>query len=245
MSSALAGRRFLVTAGGSGIGLATVRRLVEAGARVAVSDIDPQRVDAVTAEFGADAVLGIVADSGMPEQVDACFASASERWGGLDGLFNNAGVTAPRVPLSDLDFDVAARVASVNLLGTFHMMQHMLRHAAGRPAVILNNSSGTALQAAPNTGFYSATKAAIISLTRTAAVEAAPHIRVNAILPGPTETPTLLAAPAERKAQFLADVPLGRFGKPEEIAALAFWLLSDESSFVTGAVFTADGGVTA
>ncbi|MGP6178648.1 SDR family NAD(P)-dependent oxidoreductase [Microbacterium sp. A196] len=245
MSATLASRRFLVTAGGSGIGLATVRRLVKAGARVAVSDIDPDRVDAVAVEFGADAVFGIVADSGDPEQIDGCFASASAHWGGLDGLFNNAGITAPRVPLADLDPAIAERVASVNLLGTFRMMQHMLRHAADRPSVILNNSSGTALQAAPNTGFYSATKAAIISLTRTAAVEAAPHIRVNAILPGPTETPTLLAASPERKSQFLADVPLGRFGTPDEIAALAFWLLSDESSYVTGAVFTADGGVTA
>lgn len=245
MSTDLSGRRFLVTAGGAGIGRATVARLVAAGARVAVSDIDADRVEALTAEFGADAVHGIVADSGDPEQVDRCFASAVDRWGGLDGLFNNAGITAPRVPLAELDFEVAARVASVNLLGTFRTMQHMMRHAADRPAVILNNSSGTALQAAPNTGFYSATKAAVISLTRTAAVECAPNIRVNAILPGPTETPTLLAAPPERKAQFLADVPLGRFGKPQEIAALAFWLLSDESSFVTGAVFTADGGVTA
>ncbi|PWB98053.1 SDR family NAD(P)-dependent oxidoreductase [Salinibacterium hongtaonis] len=244
----LAGKSIIVTAGGNGIGLATARALVENGARVAIVDISADAVAAAVAELGSDKAIGITADVGSLPDVDSYFDECIDRFGRVDALFNNAGITAPRVPLADLDLTAAAKLLDVNIMGTVRGMQRMIAHARdhGQGGTILNTSSGTALQGAPNTGFYSATKAAIISLTKTVAIEAAEYgIRVNTILPGPTETPTLLAAPEERKAFFLSTVPLGRFGKPTEVAGLAAWLLSDQSSYCTAGVFAVDGGSSA
>lgn len=244
----LSGKSIIVTAGGNGIGLATARVLVENGARVAIVDISGESVERAVAELGSANAIGITADIGSLADVDTYFDQCIDRFGRIDALFNNAGITAPRVPLADLDLTAASKLLDVNILGTVRGMQRMIAHARehGQGGNILNTSSGTALQGAPHTGFYSATKAAIISLTKTAAIEAAEFgVRVNTILPGPTETPTLLAAPEDRKAFFLSTVPLGRFGKPAEVASLAAWLLSDQSSYCTAGVFAVDGGSSA
>ncbi|GAA3886514.1 SDR family NAD(P)-dependent oxidoreductase [Leifsonia kafniensis] len=241
----VAGKTIIVTAGGNGIGLATARGLVANGAKVAIVDISADSVEKAVAELGSDNAFGVTADIGVLADVDRYFDACVDHFGRIDGLFNNAGITAPRVPLSELDLGFAEKLLAVNIMGTVRGMQRMIHHVRDHKqgGIILNTSSGTALQGAPHTGFYSATKSAIISLTKTAAIEAAPDgIRVNTILPGPTETPTLLAAPEDKKAFFLSIVPLGRFGKPEEIANLAVWLLSEQSSYVTGGVFAVDGG---
>jgi NAD(P)-dependent dehydrogenase (short-subunit alcohol dehydrogenase family) len=237
----------IVTAAGSGIGRALAHRLVTEGANVVVSDIDADRANEVARELGKTAVA-VVVDAGEEDAFDRLFAAADLAFGRVDGLVNNAGITAPRVEICDVDIADFKRLIRVNVLGTFRGIQAMLRRARAtkRAAVVVNTSSGLAVRAAPHHGIYAATKAAIVSLTLTAAAEGAAFgVRVNAIVPGPTATPTLLAAPAEKREQYRLAVPMGRFGTPEEVASVAAWLLSSESSFVTGISIPIDGAQTA
>lgn len=243
----LDGKVFIVTAAGSGIGLALSRRLAEEGARVVMGDIAEEAVRAAADELGGSAVA-VAVDSGSPEAMPRLFSAGLERFGTVDGLANNAGITAPRVPIVEVEMGDFERIIRVNVLGTFAGIQAMLRHAAsvGARATVVNTASGIALRAAPHHSIYAATKSAVISLTRTAAVEGAPlGVRVNALLPGPTATPTLLSASAEKQAGYLSAVPFGRLGTPEEVASAGAWLLSGESEFVTGITVQVDGGQTA
>lgn len=240
----LAGKVVIVTGGASGIGRATAERLIEEGARVTVVDIDAESVARTVIELGDGHVHGVTADVSVEADVDRYFAATLERFGRVDGLFNNAGV-AP-APQSLADFDTAAfvRVLEVNVLGAFLGMRKMLNLLAvdGSSGSIVNTSSGLALRAIALQGPYAASKAAVVSLTKTAAREAGPRVRVNALLPGPTETPMYLAVPEHIREEYAKLIPLGRMGRPEEQAAMAAWLLSDESSFVTGAIYLVDGG---
>jgi NAD(P)-dependent dehydrogenase (short-subunit alcohol dehydrogenase family) len=237
----------IVTAAGSGIGRALARRLVTEGAHVVVGDIDADRAHEVAGELGKAAVA-VVIDAGEEGAFERLFAAADSAFGRVDGLVNNAGITAPRVEICDVDVADFKRLIRVNVLGTFRGIQAMLRRARAteRKAVVVNTSSGLAARAAPQHSIYAATKAAVVSLTRTAAAEGAAFgVRVNAIVPGPTATPTLLAAPAEKQERYRSAVPMGRFGTPDEVASVAAWLLSSESSFVTGIAIPIDGGQTA
>jgi NAD(P)-dependent dehydrogenase (short-subunit alcohol dehydrogenase family) len=151
------------------------------------------------------------------------------------------------MPLSEVELDEFDRVVAVNLRGAFLVLREMLRRVSkrGGPATIVNTASGTGLHGIPNIGVYAATKAGVISLTRTAAREhAAAAVRVNAIVPGPVATALFTALPDEFQRDVTANVPLGRAGTVEEVAALAAWLLSDESPYVTGALYVVDGGET-
>lgn len=243
---ALAGKCFLVTAGANGIGRATVRRLVAEGARVAVMDIAEEPTKSLAAKFGEHSVLGMVADVSDTRSFDRCFERTLDRFGRLDGLMNNAGVVPPhRVRIVDAEYAGFQRILDVNVLGTFHGLQTMLRRAE-RDGVagltVVNTSSGLALRGAPHHGQYAASESAIISLTRTAAIEGAPFgIRVNAVLPGQTATAALLNPPPDRMEEYVSAVPWG----PDEVAAAAVWLLSEESVFVTGVCIQVDGGQTA
>jgi NAD(P)-dependent dehydrogenase (short-subunit alcohol dehydrogenase family) len=237
-------RVFIVTGGAAGIGRAAAERLLDEGARVALVDVSAARLAEADDELGGESLLTITADAGSSADIDRYFAATTERFGRVDGLFNNAGVMATTETIADTNLAALERLVRVNFVGVFMAMRKMLRVAdeQGSTGVILNTSSGLGLRGEARQGAYAATKAAILSLTRTAAIEAAPHVRVNAILPGPIATEMTLSVPGELLDVYRRSVPLGRLGEPAEVAAAAAWLLSEESSFVTGSALLVDGG---
>ncbi len=248
------GRACLVFGGTSGIGRAVAERLAREGGRVAVAGRDAVRGREVVAAIEAAGGEGcfVTADVTRGEEVRGAVAACVERYGELAAAVNSAGVEGPGLPLHELDEEAFDRVLAVNLKGTWLAMRYELQRmvAAGHGAIV-NVSSVNALTGAPGAGAYAAAKDAVLTLTRTAAVEAAPHgVRVNAVCPGACLTPMLerVAArlgggspgPALEHAAEL--VPAGRLADPAEIAAAVVWLLSDEASYVTGHALVADGG---
>ena len=234
----LAGRRALVTGASGGIGRATVRALAMAGMRVVATDRDAVAVE------GAEACE--VLDVADPASVASAVARAHARLGGLDLLVSNAGVTQ-RVPSVDVRLEDWDAVQEVNLRGTFLCCQAAARLmlAAGRGSIV-NVSSQLAIAPPGGRAPYVSSKAGVIGLTRTLAVEWAPAIRVNAVAPGVTKTKMIDAIerdPALRE-RFIGRIPLGRFAEPEEIAAGILYLASDLASYVTGHILVLDGGYT-
>ena len=228
----LAGRAIIVTGGGSGIGAATASRLRAEGANVVTLDLR-----------GADRVCDVTDEAA----VRATFGAIWEELGRVDGLFNNAGIGSPGAPLLETELAQLEELLRVNVRGSFLCLREMMRRAvaAGTPAVIVNTASGTAVRGAPGLSAYSATKAAVLALTRAAAIEGAPAgIRVNAVAPGPIDTPMTAGVPHEVNARLVAKIPAGRFGRADEVAALVTWLLSDEATYATGGVYPLDGGET-
>lgn len=236
----------LVTGSSRGIGRAIARELAREGWKVCINyrvrkDCAESLLEEISA-FGGEAMI-YGADVSRREEVNAMVAAVKEKWGAVSLLVNNAGV-AGQALFQDVTDELWHRYFSVNVDGAFHAIQAvlppMLREHAG---CIINVSSMWGLRGASCEVTYSCTKAALIAMSRSLALELAPtNIRVNCIAPGVIKTDMLDALPAEVLPQLAEETPLRRLGTPEDIAHLAVFLASDKSSFITGQVITADGG---
>jgi NAD(P)-dependent dehydrogenase (short-subunit alcohol dehydrogenase family) len=238
----------LVTGGGSGIGEATARLLVERGAQVVVADVDGDAARTTATGIG-DAAAPFTVDVADAAAVEAMVAFAVERFGGLDWACNIAGISPAARPFVEHSIDEWQRTIDVNLSGVFFCMQHEIRQmlAQGRGGAIVNMSSGAGVVPAPGQPQYTAAKHAVLGLTKQAAQEYAGNgIRVNAVLPGQTETAPMRAyldALPDGGEKMLRRLPMRRMAQPLEIARAVAWLCSDEASYVNGDSLVVDGGL--
>ncbi len=249
LTSRLRGRVAVVTGGGSGIGLATARRLAAEGARVVVADLDPDAGRAAAEGIDGSFVRTDVADK---TDVDALFDGVAESYGAVDIAFNNAGISPPDDDsIETTELDAWDRVQLVNLTSVYLCSRAALRHMvpAGRGSIINTASFVAVLGSATSQISYTASKGGVLAMSRELGVQFARQgIRVNALCPGPVNTPLLkelFAKDPERAARRLVHVPVGRFAEPEELAAAVAFLASDDASFITGASFLVDGGISA
>ncbi len=242
----LAGRVAIVTGGSRGIGLASARLLAEGGASVVVSGRDAARLEAATRELEATgaAVLGVGADAARREDVDRLVEAARERFGRLDVLVNNAGMTRDQllVRMKDDDWD---QVLDTNLRGVFLMTRAvgkvMMRQRSGR---IINISSTAGAMGNAGQVNYSAAKAGVIGLTKAAARELAHwNILVNAVAPGLIETDMTASLPAEAREALLGQVPLKRIGVARDVAEVVRFLAGDGAAYITGQTIHVNGGL--
>ena len=246
--SKLTGKVAVITGGNSGIGLATARRFVAEGARVAIMGRDPVTVNAAVEELG-EGVIGVQGDVTRMDDLNRLFETVRERAGSIDLLFVNAGVAQVR-PFEAVDEDHFDLMFGVNVKGAYFTIQKALPYLNDGASVVLNTSIANQTGNA-NFSVYSATKAALRSLARTLSAELVDRrIRVNAISPGPIETPIFgrLGLPQEAleglAEQFVSQVPMKRMGEADEIANAVLFLGSPESSFVLGHELVVDGGMS-
>ncbi|KQU70650.1 short-chain dehydrogenase [Phycicoccus sp. Root563] len=248
MAGRLEGKVAVVTGGCSGIGLATVRRFAQEGAKVVIGDLDDDAGEAIAAELGGAYVHCDVTD---PAQVEVLFATAKERFGSVDVAFNNAGISPPDDDsILTTGLDAWKRVQEVNLTSVYLCCKAALPYMLeqGRGSIINTASFVAVMGAATSQISYTASKGGVLSMSRELGVQFAREgVRVNALCPGPVNTPLLqelFAKDPERAARRMVHIPVGRFAEPDEIAAAVLFLASDESSFITASQFLVDGGIS-
>ena len=244
----LEGKVAVITGGNSGIGLATAKEFAAQGAQVVISGRDERTLDEMARAFGPDA-LAVRADVAQLADIDKLFAAVAVKYGRIDVLFVNAGVGkfSPFEEVTETFYDA---IVDVNLKGAYFTIQKALPLMTDGASIVLNTSINAHI-GMPNSSVYAASKAALLSLARTLSAElVGRNIRVNAISPGPVSTPIYdrLGLPAEvleqTRQHILSQVPMKRFGRPEEIAKTALFLASSDSSFLLGTEIVADGGMS-
>jgi len=245
----LEGKVAVITGAASGIGRASAERFSAEGARVVIADIADAAGEALAAGLGAMYVHADVTD---PASVQAMYAAASHGYGGIDVLFNNAGISPPDDDsILETELDAWRRVQEVNLTSVYLCCKYGIPHLLARGGgSVLNTASFVAvLGAATSQISYTASKGGVLAMSRELGVQfARQNVRVNALCPGPVNTALLqelFAKDPERAARRLVHVPMGRFAEPEEIASAAAFLASDDASFITASTFLVDGGVHA
>ena len=242
----LANKTALITGGNSGIGLATARLFVAEGAKVVITGRNQATLDAAAAELGPNA-FAVVADATDVAATDAAIGKGAEKFGKYDILFANAGI-AGGTPLGGTDIEAFEKVISTNLTGVFFTVQSVLPHLNDNASIILNGSVISVL-GSPGYSAYGAAKAGVRAMARIMASELSPRgVRVNVVSPGAIRTPiwgAAIATPEAEKAfekRIGLTTPLGRIGEPDEIAAIAVFLASEDACYVTGQTVYADGG---
>lgn len=253
MNNALdfSGKVALVTGAASGMGLATARAFAEAGAAVVLADFKEDAVKVEAERLVADGhrAIAVRCDVSDDAQVEAMVNRAVSEFGRLDAAFNNAGVMAQIAPTAESTREEWDRVIGVNLRGVWSCMKYELRQMERQGSgAIVNNASVGALTGNPGIGSYIASKHGVVGLTRTAALEYIKKgIRVNAVNPGLIDTQVardVVAGSEEAYAEIANNVPIGRAGRPEEIASVVLWLCGEGASYVVGHALTVDGGMT-
>jgi NAD(P)-dependent dehydrogenase (short-subunit alcohol dehydrogenase family) len=245
----LDGKAAVVTGGASGLGRASAIALARAGATVTVADVDAdggkETAALVFEETGGDAEF-VRADVTQLDDVAAMVDQTVARWGHLDCAVNNAGTTGPGAPTADYTLEDWNRTLGLNLTGVFLCLKHEIPAMLERGGAIVNIASGAGLVGFPGLPAYVASKHGVVGLTKASALEyASQGIRINAICPGSTRTPMLesfMGGDDKVERMMTRSVPLGRLGRPEEIAEAVVWLCSDAASFVVGHALAVDGG---
>ena len=248
MAGRLEGKVAVITGAASGIGRASARKFAAEGAHVVVADLADADGGALAGEIGG---LYVHADVTDADQVQAMYAAAADRFGGVDVLFNNAGISPPDDDsILETELDAWRRVQEVNLTSVYlcckYGIPHLLERGGGS---VVNTASFVAVMGAATSQIsYTASKGGVLAMSRELGVQFARQgVRVNALCPGPVNTPLLqelFAKDPERAARRLVHIPMGRFAEPDEIASAAAFLASDDASFITAASFLVDGGIS-
>jgi NAD(P)-dependent dehydrogenase (short-subunit alcohol dehydrogenase family) len=242
----LQGKVAVVTGASRGIGLGIAERLVAEGAKVVITARKPEALaEAVEALGGHDVALGIPGNAGDAAHRADVVAAAIEAFGSVDLLVNNTGINPAFGPLMELDLDAARKIMDVNVVAALGFTQEAFRAwMREHGGAVVNISSLSGVRPAPYISMYGASKAAMISMTETLAEELGPRIRVNAVAPAVVKTRFAEALYVGREEEAASGYPLKRLGEPDDIGSLVAFLLSDESSWITGQTVVADGGVS-